>query len=86
MHDDKGSFGITGHSAIVMDHYYSNMYKEYYVRVCEAVSAGVTYGILSDDRVVNIGDKGGWCYYIMPRELNDSARTVKTFQSICLIF
>jgi len=59
VHDDKGSFGITGHSAIVMDHYYSNMYKEYYVRVCEAVSAGVTYGILSDDRVVNIGDKGG---------------------------
>lgn len=53
VHDDQGSFGITGHSAIVMGHYYSNVFKEYYVRVCEAVSAGVCYGILSDDRVVN---------------------------------
>lgn|GEM_PF-713356 len=53
VHDDQGGFGITGHSAIVMGHYYSSIYKEYYVRVCEAVSAGVTYGILSDDRMVN---------------------------------
>jgi len=53
VHDSNGSFGITGHSAIVMGHYYSNIFQEFYVRVCEAVSAGVCYGILSDDRVNN---------------------------------
>lgn len=51
VHDDNGLFGITGHSAIVMGHYYSNLYAEYYVRVCEAVKPYVCYGILSDDRV-----------------------------------
>lgn len=49
--DEKGLFGLTGHTALVEGHYYSNIFQTYYVRVVEAISDGVCYGILSDDRV-----------------------------------
>lgn len=49
--DEEGLFGLTGHTGIVVGHFYSSIYKSYYVRVVEAVADGVTYGILCDQRV-----------------------------------
>ena len=49
--DQRGLFGITGHIAVVVGHYYSYAFKTYYVRVVEAVAGGVSYGILCDQRV-----------------------------------
>lgn len=51
--DDNGSFGIFGHAAIVEGRFYDSTYG-YYIRVIEAVGAGVCRGIFdarrADDR------------------------------------
>ena len=49
--DEDGLFGLTGHTGIVVGHFYSSVYQTYYVRVVEAVAGGVSYGILCDQRV-----------------------------------
>ncbi len=49
--DAKGGFGVTGHIAIVEGLYYSSKYSMYYIRVIEAVDAGVCRGVLDDYRV-----------------------------------
>ncbi len=59
--DEKGLFGLTGHTALVAGHYYSNLYKTYYVRVVEAISDGVCYGILCDER---IDDRNSYVYRV----------------------
>lgn len=56
LYESKGGFGITGHIAIVEGIYYSSIYKQYYIRVVEAISSGVKRGVLDDDR---IDDKDG---------------------------
>lgn len=50
VHDANGSFGITGHSGIVEGKYWSSTYNQYYIRIIEAVSDGVTRGVLCDER------------------------------------
>lgn len=49
--DEDGLFGLTGHTGIVVGHFYSSIFQSYYVRVVEAVIDGVCYGILCDERV-----------------------------------
>lgn len=51
VYDANGSFGITGHIAIVEGLYYSSKYSTYYIRVIEAIDVGVCRGILDDYRV-----------------------------------
>lgn len=45
-----GGAGVTHHIAVVESIQYSTIYKVHYVRVIEAVSTGVHYGILDDYR------------------------------------
>ncbi|MBQ2887874.1 MAG: hypothetical protein IJE29_02990 [Firmicutes bacterium] len=50
--DGEGVFGLIGHNALVVGHFYSNIFQTYYVRVIEAIDPVVSYGILCDQRVV----------------------------------
>ncbi len=59
--DEKGSFGLTGHNALVVGHFYSNLLNTYYVRVVEAIADGVCYGILCDERV---DDRDSYVYSV----------------------
>lgn len=51
VHEANGGFGITGHSAIVEGIFYNTTYKQYYVRIIEAISDGVCRSVLDDTRV-----------------------------------
>lgn len=51
IYESKGGFGITGHIAIVEGKYYSSTYKQYYIRVVEAISEGVVRSVLDDSRI-----------------------------------
>lgn len=51
IYESKGGFGITGHTMIVEGKYYSSEYKQYYIRVVEALSIGVVRSVLDDSRV-----------------------------------
>lgn len=50
LYEAKGGAGITGHTALVEGKYYSSTYKQYYIRLVEAVLSGVCRGILCDER------------------------------------
>ena len=50
VYEDTGGFGITGHSAIVEGVFYDSTYGQYYVRLLEAVSDGVTRGLMTPTR------------------------------------
>lgn len=50
LYESKGGFSITGHTALVEGKYYSSEYKQYYIRLVEAVASGVCRGILCDER------------------------------------
>lgn len=51
IYESKGGFGITGHTMIVEGKYYSSNYKQYYIRVVEALNVGVVRSVLDDSRV-----------------------------------
>lgn len=51
IYESKGGFGITGHTMIVEGKYYSSEYRQYYIRVVEALSIGVVRSVLDDSRV-----------------------------------
>lgn len=51
IYESKGGFGITGHTMIVEGKYYSSKYKQYYIRVVEALNIGVARSVLDDSRV-----------------------------------
>jgi hypothetical protein len=51
IYESKGGFGITGHTMIVEGKYYSSNYKQYYIRVVEALNEGVVRSVLDDSRV-----------------------------------
>lgn len=68
--DQEGLFGLTGHIAIVVGHYYSYIFQSYYVRVVEAISDGVKYGILCDERV---DDRDSYVYRVYTTTAKRSA-------------
>lgn len=47
VYEPVGGVGITGHTAMVYDIMYSEKYSQYYVVLIEAVSDGVSYGLLT---------------------------------------
>jgi len=51
-----GSFGITGHVAIVEGIYFSETYQQYFVRLIEAISVGVARSILTPTRMIEKED------------------------------
>lgn len=51
IHESKGGFGITGHTAIVEGIFYDSGKGVYYVRIIEAVGDGVVRSVLDDTRV-----------------------------------
>jgi len=51
IHDSEGSWGISGHSAIVEGKFYDTNYDQFYIRLVEAVGPGVCRGVLDDQRV-----------------------------------
>lgn len=51
IHESKGGFGVTGHTAIVEGIYYSSTYNQYYIRVIEAISDGIVRSVFDDDRL-----------------------------------
>lgn len=53
VYEAAGGFGVTGHIALVEGIHYSPTYQQHYIRVIEAVSSGVCYGILCDERFFN---------------------------------
>lgn len=61
IHEAKGGFGITAHTAIVEGVFYDSKYGQYYVRVIEAIDTGVKRSVLDDERV---GDKGVSVYRV----------------------
>lgn len=61
IHEKKGGFGITAHTAVVEGIFYDATYKQYYIRVIEAIDVGVKRGVLDDERV---GDKGVSVYRV----------------------
>ena len=50
IYEATGGFGITHHSAIVEGVFYDTTYSQYYVRILEAVSDGVTRGLMTPTR------------------------------------
>ena len=50
VYEAAGGSGITGHSAIVEGVFYDSTYEQYYVRLLEAVSDGVTRGLMTPTR------------------------------------
>ena len=51
IYDGQGSFGLTGHMAIVEGKFYDKNKDRFYIRVIEAISDGVCRSVLDDDRV-----------------------------------
>lgn len=56
VYEANGSFGITGHLAIIEGVFYSDVYHQFYIRLIEAISDGVCRGILSNDRFTEKDD------------------------------
>ena len=52
VYEPVGGLGITGHTAMVYDIIYSEEYEQYYVVLIEAVSDGVSYGLLTPTRFI----------------------------------
>lgn len=52
VYEPVGGMGITGHTAMVYDILYSEEYEQYYVVLIEAVSDGVSYGLLTPTRFI----------------------------------
>lgn len=50
VYEDSGFFGLTGHIALVEGVYYDDNYEQWYIRLIEAVSDGVTRGLLTPTR------------------------------------
>lgn len=50
VYEANGGFGFTAHTALVEGKFYSSAYKQYYIRVIEAVLPGVCRGVLCDAR------------------------------------
>ncbi len=61
LYEEEGGFGITGHMAIVEGIFYDEVYGQNYVRLIEAVSDGVTRGLLTPNR---FSEKKGQVYRI----------------------
>lgn len=61
LYEEEGGFGITGHMAIVEGIFYDEVYDQKYVRLIEAVSDGVTRGLLTPNR---FSEKKGQVYRV----------------------
>ena len=49
--ENKGFYGLSGHTAIVEGKIYQPYVKKYYIRLIEAISVGVCRGVLDSNRV-----------------------------------
>lgn len=61
IHEAKGGFGITAHTAIVEGIFWSSTQQQYYIRIIEAISDGVVRSVLDDTR---IDDRSGSVYRV----------------------
>lgn len=61
IYEAKGGYGITGHALIVEGIFYSAEFNQKYIRVIEAISAGVCYSVLDANR---IDDRHGSIYRV----------------------
>lgn len=61
LYDAAGGSGFTGHIAVVEGQFYDSTLKELYIRVIEAISEGVTRGVLDDQRFV---ERRGYLYRV----------------------
>lgn len=50
IYEDKGFYGLTGHVAVVEGIFYSHEQSQYYVRVIEAISDGISRSVIDCDR------------------------------------
>lgn len=51
IHEDAGAFGLTGHSVIVEGKFFCTTRRIFFVRLIEAIGAGVVRSILDDRRI-----------------------------------
>lgn len=50
IYEANGGLGVTGHIAIVEGVFYDEKYQQYYIRIIEAIDAGVCRSVLDDQR------------------------------------
>ena len=48
IYEANGGLGVTGHIAIVEGVFYDEKYQQYYIRIIEAIDAGVCRSVLDD--------------------------------------